>query len=103
MKKEMVYVTALILSLMALLSGCGAVNGSDGKTVPPTQTPTETVFPETMMPEPEDGVVRDRDGFITDNDGETSRNSGTENGTKKHFGTAERTAPSQWMEENGKR
>jgi len=75
MKRGMVFVTALALAATVLFAGCGEMRGTDGNTVPPTGTPAQTMLPETMMPDPEDGVVRDRDGIITDGD------SGTVNGS----------------------
>ena len=71
MKKAMVYVLALTLAFSALLAGCGEIRGTDGKTTMPTSTPQQTGFPETMMPNAEDGVVNDRDGIITDGDNGT--------------------------------
>ena len=78
MKKTMVYVIALTLALSTFLAGCGEMRGSDDRSTLPSATPQQTLLPETMMPDPEDGVVRDNDGIITDNDtgsttGETTR------------------------------
>ena len=36
--------------------------------VSPAETPEATILPETMMPDPADGEVRDSDGIITDGD-----------------------------------
>ena len=80
MKRGLVYVTALALTAALLFSGCGEMRGTDGNAVPPTGTPTQTMIPETMMPDPEDGVVRDRDGIITDSDSGTVTG-GTGSGT----------------------
>ena len=70
MKKAMVYMIALTLAFSTMLAGCGEMRGTDKGT--PTPTPTispDVTFPtETMMPNPEDGEVRDRDGIITDGD-----------------------------------
>ena len=74
MKKGMVYVTALLIASALLFSGCGEMRDKDDNTLPPTSTPMQTMLPESMTPDPEDGVVRDRDGIITDSD------SGTVNG-----------------------
>ena len=68
MKKTMVYVLALTLAFSTFLAGCGEMRGTDGRTTAPTATPQQTMIPETMMPNPEDGVVRDNDGIITDGD-----------------------------------
>ena len=68
MKKAMVYVIALTLALSAMLAGCGEKRGTDGGTNAPKETAQQTMTPETMMPDPDDGVVRDRDGIITDGD-----------------------------------
>ncbi len=70
MKKTMIYILALTLAFSTLLAGCGEVR--DDKT-PPAETPQATILPETMMPDPADGEVRDRDGIITDgNNGNVS-------------------------------
>ena len=75
MKKTMVYVIALTLVLSTFLAGCGEMRGSDDRSTLPSATPQQTLLPETMMPNPEDGVVRDNDGIITDNDtGSTTGN-----------------------------
>ncbi len=71
MKKGMIYVAALTLCIAIALAGCGEMRSTDGGAVPPTSTPVQTMLPETMMPQPEDGVVRDRDGIITDGDSGT--------------------------------
>ena len=102
MKKTMVYILALSLALTMLLSGCGerADNKTDTK---PTQTPQpqNTVLPETMMPDPEDGVVDDVDGVITEPENEIKnaetrieagvndlmKNSGSKTNTGKSTGT----------------
>ena len=68
MKRGMIFVTALALTAALLFSGCGEMRGTDGNALPPTATPAQTMLPETMMPDPQDGVVRDRDGIITDGD-----------------------------------
>ena len=71
MKKTMVYILALSLALTMLMAGCG--ERTDNKTdAVPTQTPLpqNTVLPETMMPDPEDGVVDDVDGVITETEKE---------------------------------
>ena len=68
MKKAMVYVIALTLALSALLAGCGETRRTDGEATAPTATPQQTMVPESMMPNPEDGIVRDGDGIITDGD-----------------------------------
>ena len=68
MKKAMVYILALTMAFTALLSGCGEMRGTDGSAVNPTAAPKVTVVPETMMPDPADGVVEDRDGIITEQD-----------------------------------
>lgn len=73
MKKAMVYLLALTLAFSTMLAGCGEMRGTDGNTAKPTEPPQATVVPETMMPNPEDGVVRDRDGIITDRDTDGSR------------------------------
>ena len=72
--------TALALTAALLFSGCGEMRGTDGNALPPSETPTQTMLPETMMPDPEDGVVRDRDGIITDGDSGTVTE-GTGSGT----------------------
>ncbi len=63
MKSAMVYVLALSILFSALLSGCGEMRGTKGKSGVPTATPAQT-----LLPDPEDGEVRDRDGIITDED-----------------------------------
>ena len=63
MKKTMIYILALTLAFSTLLAGCGEMR--DDKT-PPAETPQATILPETMMPDPADGEVRDRDGIITE-------------------------------------
>ena len=68
MKKAMIYICALTLAFSALLAGCGETRRTDGDAAKPTATPKLTILPETMMPDVEDGEVRDRDGIITDND-----------------------------------
>ena len=67
MRKAMVYILALTLAFSALLAGCGE-NSSDRNSTRETQKPQTSSTPETMMPDPEDGVVKDRDGIITDGD-----------------------------------
>ena len=66
MKSAMVYVLALSLLLTALLSGCGDIRGSNGRTDLPTASPEHTI-----LPDPEDGEVRDSDGIITEDDSGT--------------------------------
>ena len=68
MKKAMVYIIALTLAFSALLAGCGEIQRTDRETTSPTATPKITSAPESMMPDPEDGVVRDEDGIITEED-----------------------------------
>ena len=72
MRKAMVYILALTLTFSALLAGCGE-NTNDRDTVKDTQKPQTSAAPATMMPDPEDGVVKDDDGII--NDGDTGSNS----------------------------
>ena len=88
MKKTMVYVIALALSLTALLSGCGEMRGKDGSPTGPTAAPTQTILPETIMPDPEDGIVRDSDGIITDGDSGTTEERRTTDLPKFAAGTA---------------
>ena len=87
MKKAMVYVLALTLAFSVLLAGCGETRGTDDRTTAPSATPQQTMIPDTTMPDPRDGEVRDRDGIITDGDtgGDTALpgngvNSGTASG-----------------------
>ena len=68
MKNTMVYLLALALAAAAFLTGCGEMRKPSGGAADPSATPTQTAFPETMMPDPEDGIVRDRDGIITEED-----------------------------------
>ena len=68
MKRAMVYLLALTLAFSAMLAGCGEMRGTGTDSVRPTETPAPTVLPETVMPDPADGEVRDRDGIITDGD-----------------------------------
>ena len=68
MKKAMIYILAFTLAFSALLSGCGEIRGRGGDKTAPTETPEATILPETMMPDPADGEVRDSDGIITDGD-----------------------------------
>ena len=86
MKKAMVYILALTLAFSALLAGCGE-NSSDRSSTRETPKPQTSSAPETMMPDPEDGVVKDDDGIITDgdtggilDDNILTDGSGTENG-----------------------
>lgn len=65
MKRAMTYILALTMVFSLMLSGCG-VNRTE--TTAPTQKPETTILPETMMPDPDDGIVRDDDGVITDDD-----------------------------------
>ena len=67
MKKTMVYIVALALTFSVLLSGCGE-NIMNRKEPSATNRPQNSTAPETMLPDPEDGVVRDDDGIITDED-----------------------------------
>lgn len=67
MKKATVYILALILIMCVLLAGCGE-NLTNRKGTSATEAPKATVLPETMMPDPGDGVVNDEDGIITDDD-----------------------------------
>ena len=66
MKRAMVYLLAFTLAFSTMLAGCGEMGGTD--TARPTPTPEVTVLPETAMPDPADGEVRDSDGIITDGD-----------------------------------
>ena len=68
MKKAMVYILALTLAFSTLLAGCGEMGGTNRDKNAPAKTPQATILPETMMPDPADGEVRDSDGIITDND-----------------------------------
>ena len=77
MKRAMVYILTLTLAFSALLSGCGDNRDRDQKpaatarpqsTAAPTASPEPSLLPESMMPDPEDGVVKDDDGIITDDD-----------------------------------
>ena len=68
MKKAMIYIIALTLAFSALLAGCGEIRGRGDDKTAPAETPEATILPETMMPDPADGEVRDRDGIITDGD-----------------------------------
>ena len=68
MRKMMVFVIALSMAAVMLLSGCGEIKGTNGKENAPTATPQQTMRPEDVMPDPNDGVVRDDDGIITDGD-----------------------------------
>ncbi len=67
MKKAMIYILAFTLAFSTLLTGCGEIRGRDDKNAP-AETPEATILPETMMPDPADGEVRDRDGIITEGD-----------------------------------
>ena len=67
MRKAMVYILALTLAFSTLLAGCGE-NTKDRDGTKETQKPQTSAAPETMMPDPEDGVVKDDDGIITDGD-----------------------------------
>ena len=69
--KRKIYSAIMITAACLALAGCGEMRSTDGGAVPPTSTPVQTMLPETMMPQPEDGVVRDRDGIITDSDSGT--------------------------------
>ena len=81
MKKTTVYIVVLALALSALLSGCGE-NIMNRKEPAATDRPQTSAAPETMMPDPEDGVVRDEDGIITDEDsGKTNETPGREVGS----------------------
>jgi len=66
MKKAIGTLLALTMLLTLLLGGCG--ERDNVKKPSATQTPTHTVAPETMTPDPEDGVVKDDDGILTDDD-----------------------------------
>ena len=68
MKKAMIYILALTLAFSTLLAGCGEMRGTNNDKTPPSETPETTVLPETMMPDPADGEIRDSDGIITDGD-----------------------------------
>ena len=76
MKRAMVYILTLTLAFSALLSGCGerdkdqkpAATARPQSTAAPTASPEPSLLPESMMPDPEDGVVKDDDGIITDDD-----------------------------------
>ena len=78
MKRAMVYILILTMAFSVLLSGCGEKKpGSSGADA--AQQPKTTVQPETMMPDPDDGVVKDTDGKITEDDTgsiETDKNTG---------------------------
>ena len=87
MKRGMIFVTALALTAALLFSGCGEMRGTDGNALPPTATPAQTMLPETMMPDPEDGVVRDRDGIITDDDNASGSSRLPESSAKPNAGT----------------
>ena len=67
MKKTMVYILALSMAFSLLLVGCGE-NMTQKKEPAATKAPQTAAPTESMLPDPEDGVVRDDDGIITDND-----------------------------------
>ena len=81
MKKAMVYIVALTMAFSAMLAGCGEMRGTDGNTTAPTATPKVTASPETLMPDPADGVVEDRDGIITEKDNEKTADGKRTDGT----------------------
>ncbi len=91
MKKAMIYICALTLAFSTLLAGCGEMR--DDKT-PPAETPQATILPETMMPDPADGEVRDSDGIITDDDsgnGKTEAPAAPDSTIKPETGTGKQT------------
>ena len=93
MKKAMIYILALTLAFSALLTGCGEIRGRDDKTAP-AETPEATILPETMMPDPADGEVRDSDGIITDDDsgnGKTEAPAAPDSTIKPETGTGKQT------------
>ena len=81
MKKAMVYILALTVACSAMLTGCGELRGTGSNTAAPTETPQTTAVPETMIPDPENGVVRDEDGLITEED--SGRATGSDKETPK--------------------
>lgn len=64
MKKTLVYILALV-SLLGLLTGCGAKNNDDA--VEPTPDVTDNVLPM-ETPDANEGVVNDEDGIIEENE-----------------------------------
>lgn len=68
MKRAMVYLLALTLAFSTMLAGCGEMRGTDADHTRPAETPAPTVLPETVVPDPADGEIRDSDGIITDGD-----------------------------------
>ena len=67
MKRAMVYILAMTMVFSVMLSGCGE-NRTNEPTATPTEKPEMTIVPENMMPEVQDGEVKDSDGVITGSD-----------------------------------
>ncbi|MBE6914885.1 MAG: hypothetical protein E7472_08170 [Ruminococcaceae bacterium] len=67
MKRAMVYILAMTMVFTVMLSGCGE-NRTNEPATTPTEKPEMTIVPENMMPDTEDGAVKDRDGVITGSD-----------------------------------
>ena len=99
MKQSIAILLAAAL-LTLLLCGCGEMT-TQPPAVSATPLPEITPIPESMMPNPEDGVVKDGDGIIEPNDSGTGATSGsvtsgatggTTSGTVKGAGAVSKSA-----------
>ncbi len=77
MRRAIGYILALSMLCSVMLSGCGenrtdrnkvTETGTPQSTAAPQSSATPTLLPESMMPDVEDGVVKDDDGVISDTD-----------------------------------
>ena len=77
MRRAIVYILVLTMAASVLLTGCGENRGDRNRvtetkepqsTAGPQASAEPTLLPESMMPDVEDGVVKDSDGIIRDSD-----------------------------------
>ena len=78
MKKTVLYILAISMLCVVLLSGCGETGDRRNDVVTqPNATDMlpdmDEIVPDEMMPNEEDGIVNDTDGILNENDNENNQ------------------------------